>query len=186
VGDAIRRKCHAIHPARLPYENAEFAEIGRWSPRIVEFIGPHRRRRATAGQTEPGGKGPRRRRPRRAGSEGLMRKVAKVSGLAVRIGYPVLIKAAAGGGGRGMPAVPRRRSLATGLARPDRRPSWPSRTEASTSRSTSMPRHVEVQLLGDRRQRRARGGDCVAAAAPKLVEESPAPNLARRGAAGPS
>ena len=71
--------------------------------------------------------------------------------LADRIGYPVLIKAAHGGGGRGMKLVESRRRLADAWAVGGRRGSRPpSATAPSSSRRyVRDAKHVEVQVLGD-------------------------------------
>ena len=95
------------------------------------------------------------------------------------LGFPVLLKAAAGGGGRGMRRVDRAGDLAAALAA--------ARREATAAfgdgtiyveRMVSPARHVEVQLLGDRHGGLAVLGerDCsVQRRHQKLVEESPSP-----------
>ena len=95
------------------------------------------------------------------------------------IGFPLLVKAAAGGGGRGMRRVATRGRAAGRAGRPGRtRRPRRSATARSTSSGRSSPaRHIEVQLLGDddragRRHRRAR-----------LLAPAPPPE-ARRGGAG--
>jgi acetyl-CoA carboxylase biotin carboxylase subunit len=115
------------------------------------------------------------------GSEGLIEQESEAVDLAELIGYPVLIKAAAGGGGRGMRVAYDRATLVAGLAQ--------ARQEAHAAfkdgslyleKYIERPRHIEVQILGDQKgnlvhlwerecslQRRHQ----------KLVEESPAPNL---------
>ncbi|HJP70746.1 MAG TPA: biotin carboxylase N-terminal domain-containing protein [Candidatus Limnocylindria bacterium] len=95
------------------------------------------------------------------------------------IGFPVMLKAAAGGGGRGMRRVDRAEDLAPALAA--------ARREATSAfgdgtiyveRMVAPARHVEVQLLGDRHGGLAVLGerDCsVQRRHQKLVEESPSP-----------
>jgi acetyl/propionyl-CoA carboxylase alpha subunit len=100
---------------------------------------------------------------------------------AQRIGFPVLIKASAGGGGRGMRRVDRAEDFADALA------AAKAEADAAFGDSTVLlekfilnPRHLEVQLAGDRH-----GGlvhlferDCsVQRNNQKLLEEAPAPNL---------
>ena len=95
------------------------------------------------------------------------------------IGFPLLVKAAAGGGGRGMRRVERRRGPA-GRARDRRRPRRPAAFGDGAvylEREVRPARHIEVQLLGDatgrgRGDRRAR-----------LLDPAPPPE-ARRGGAG--
>jgi acetyl/propionyl-CoA carboxylase alpha subunit len=100
---------------------------------------------------------------------------------AERIGFPLLVKAAAGGGGRGMRRVARASDLPAALAAGSR--------EAASSfgdgsvyleREISPARHIEVQLLGDATGRVVALGerDCsLQRRHQKLVEEAPAPGL---------
>ena len=102
-------------------------------------------------------------------------------GAADNIGYPVLIKASAGGGGRGIRIVESPDQFATALNE--------ARTEAERAfgdgsviveRYVQQPRHVEVQLIGDRHGRVEHLGtrECsVQRRYQKLFEEAPAPNL---------
>ena len=102
-------------------------------------------------------------------------------GAADNIGYPVLIKASAGGGGRGIRIVESPDQFATALDE--------ARTEAERAfgdgsviveRYVQQPRHVEVQLIGDRHGRVEHLGtrECsVQRRYQKLFEEAPAPNL---------
>ena len=102
---------------------------------------------------------------------------------AERIGYPVMLKSTAGGGGIGMrPARRRRRARRA----PSRRPSgWRGRTSArrgSSSRSSSArARHIEVQVFGDGEGKVVALGerDCsLQRRNQKVIEETPAPGLA--------
>jgi 3-methylcrotonyl-CoA carboxylase alpha subunit len=98
-----------------------------------------------------------------------------------RIGYPVLVKAAAGGGGKGIRVVFRPQDFSTALGR--------ARSEARRAfgddamiveRYVQRPRHVEVQVLGDRHGRIVDLGtrECsVQRRYQKVLEEAPAPNL---------
>jgi acetyl-CoA carboxylase biotin carboxylase subunit len=100
---------------------------------------------------------------------------------AAEIGFPLLIKAAAGGGGKGMRAVRQGDDLPAALAQ--------ARREAQASfgdgrvyleRAVERPRHVEVQLFGDGSGRVLHLGerDCsLQRRFQKVVEEAPAPNL---------
>ena len=102
--------------------------------------------------------------------------------MAHEIGFPVLIKATAGGGGKGMRVASNDLALKTALsAGPASRPRPPSATPASTSRSTSSdPRHVEVQIIADNHGNVVHlwERDCsMQRRHQKLIEESPAPNL---------
>ena len=100
---------------------------------------------------------------------------------AAKIGYPVLIKASAGGGGRGMRAVMKAEELASALAL--------ARAEAQAGfgdpallieKLIQRPRHLEVQLAGDKHGNLIHlfERECsVQRNYQKLIEEAPAPNL---------
>lgn len=115
------------------------------------------------------------------GSEGLIDKDADVVAIARRIGFPVLIKAASGGGGRGMRVVRSEADVVAAAAS--------ARQEAEAAfkdgsiymeRYIDRPRHIEVQLLGDQHGNVVHlwERDCsMQRRHQKLVEESPAPNL---------
>src|SRR5207247_2304079 len=115
------------------------------------------------------------------GSPGPLGSDKEALKLAREMGYPVLIKAAAGGGGRGMRVAHNDISLQTGLGQ--------ARTEAEAAFKDStlylekyieQPRHVEVQLLGDTHGNLVHlwERDCsLQRRHQKVVEESPAPNL---------
>ncbi len=171
----------AIHPGYgFLSENPHFAEVCRSCK--IEFIGP-----PVDAMRKLGNKNEARRLAQQAkvpvvpGSGGLVDTDAEALKIARDIGYPVLIKAAAGGGGRGMRVARNDISLQAGLKQ--------ARTEAEAAfkdgsvyieKYIEQPRHIEVQLLGDSR------GDLVhlwerdcslQRRHQKLVEESPAPNL---------
>ena len=107
--------------------------------------------------------------------------VAAILTDAARIGFPLLVKAAAGGGGRGMRRVERAEDLPAALAAGSH--------EAASAfgdgtvyleREVQPARHIEVQLLGDRTGSVVAVGerDCsIQRRHQKLVEESPAPGL---------
>ena len=110
-------------------------------------------------------------------------QLASILGEARRIGFPLLVKAAAGGGGRGMRRVASARDLPAALVSGSR--------EAASAfgdgsvyleREIRPARHVEVQLLGDSTGRVVALGerDCsLQRRHQKLVEEAPAPGLSR-------
>src|SRR5262249_31986713 len=105
----------AIHPGYgFLSENAHFAEVCRACK--IEFIGPPTEAMRKLGNKNEAKKLAREARvPLVPGSEGLISKPEEALALAHKIGYPVLIKAAAGGGGRGMRVARNDISLQSGL-----------------------------------------------------------------------
>ena len=115
------------------------------------------------------------------GSEGTVDTLGAARETAARLGYPVILKAAAGGGGIGMVKVADEEALGAGFAAAERRAQAAFGSGALfVERFLEAPRHVEVQVLGD-----AYGGlvhlyerECsIQRRHQKLVEESPAPGL---------
>ncbi|MFO0849415.1 MAG: acetyl-CoA carboxylase biotin carboxylase subunit [Gemmataceae bacterium] len=173
----------AIHPGYgFLSENADFAHKCRACD--IEFIGP-----PEAAMDAVGNKDKAKQLARKAdvptvpGSDGLIHSDEEAVRFADRVGYPVLIKAAAGGGGRGMRVARDAASLRVGLGQ--------ARQEAEAAfkdgsvfleKYLDRPRHVEVQLLGDKHGNVIHlfERDCsLQRRHQKLVEESPSPNLPR-------
>ncbi|MCH6587025.1 MAG: acetyl-CoA carboxylase biotin carboxylase subunit [Proteobacteria bacterium] len=119
------------------------------------------------------------------GSEGAVASAEDAAHLAEQIGYPVLIKAAAGGGGRGMKLAPTQGELLEAFRF--------AQTEAKASfgfdavyleKFLPGPRHIEVQIMADGQGNVAHLGerDCsLQRRHQKLVEESPSPALNAEG-----
>ncbi len=181
LGAARMSGADAIHPGYgFLSENAEFAErceaagltyIGP-QPQIIRLMGDKSAARKFA--VEAGV-------PVSGGSHDPVSGLDDASALARRIGYPVLVKAAAGGGGRGMRIVANEGELKEGLER--------ATAEATASFGSgalylekyhSPVRHVEVQVLGDGKRVVHFGErDCtIQRRHQKLVEEGPSPALA--------
>src|SRR5206468_480456 len=146
VGDV-----QAIHPGYgFLSENAHFAEVCRDCK--IEFIGP-----PPEAMQRLGNKNEARKLAQKAGvpvvpgSEGLITRDEEAVALARAIGFPVLIKAAAGGGGRGMRVVRNDSALQSGL-RAARQEAESAFKDGSVylEKYIEQPRHVEVQVLGDR------------------------------------
>jgi acetyl-CoA carboxylase biotin carboxylase subunit len=174
-------EAQAIHPGYgFLAENAKFAEVCRDCK--IEFIGPPHE-----AMTRLGDKNQARKLAQKAGvpvvpgSEGLIEKDGEAVRLARGIGYPVLIKAAAGGGGRGMRVVREEAGLKAALAAA-RREAESAFKDGSVylEKYIDRPRHIEVQIFGDRHGNIIHLGerDCsLQRRHQKLVEESPAPNF---------
>jgi acetyl-CoA carboxylase, biotin carboxylase subunit len=146
----------------------------------VIFIGP------TAGQIESVGDKLRARTEAQAGEVpvvpgGAVGSAADAAALASRIGYPVLVKAVGGGGGRGMKRVegPEQLAHAMQLAESEAGAAFGD-ARVYIERFVTRGRHVEVQVLGDGRGEVIHLGerDCsVQRRYQKLIEETPAPGM---------
>lgn len=169
----------AIHPGYgFLSENAKFSEICR--KHNIKFIG------ATPEMIEGmGDKASAKKTMRKAGvptvpgSEGLLEDVAEAKKIAKKIKYPVIIKATAGGGGKGMRIIWKEEDL---------QDAWDSaRQEAAASfgndgmymeKYIEEPRHIEIQIVGDQYGKvcHLSERDCsIQRRHQKLVEETPSP-----------
>ncbi len=171
----------AIHPGYgFLAENAHFAGVCRDCH--IEFIGPSPeamallgdkiscKRMAKAAKT-----------PIFPGSEGAIEDEDEAAKVAKDIGYPVIVKASAGGGGRGMRIAHNEVALRTGIAA--------AKLEAQAAfgngavyieKFLEHARHVEIQVLGDKHGNAIHlsGRDCTSQRRhQKLVEEGPPPNV---------
>ena len=178
---AQRKRVDAIHPGYgFLSENAEFAE------RVIEagitWIGP-----PPEAMRKLGDKVSARQVARAAGvpvvpgSDGALEDLEQARTFADEFGYPVLLKAAHGGGGRGMRVVQRAAELeeAWHAARSEARAAFGS-AELFIERYLARPRHIEVQILGDKHGDIVHlfERDCsVQRRHQKVVEIAPAPNL---------
>jgi acetyl-CoA carboxylase biotin carboxylase subunit len=171
----------AIHPGYgFLSENPHFAEVCRTCR--IEFIGPPQEAMRMLGNKNEARKLAQKVGvPVVPGSEGLLETDEQALQLAQTIGYPVLIKAAAGGGGRGMRVARNDISLRSGLhaARQEAEKAFKDGS-VYLEKYVEQPRHVEVQILADRHGNTVHlwERDCsLQRRHQKLVEESPAPNL---------
>jgi acetyl-CoA carboxylase, biotin carboxylase subunit len=171
----------AIHPGYgFLSENEHFAEVCQSCN--IKFIGPSPSAIAQCGDkvaakvlAKQAGV------PTVPGSDGPIETEDEALQIARRIGFPVLIKAAAGGGDRGMRVAHNEPSLVTGY--------HAARTEAEKAFKDSTvylekyiekPRHVEIQIIGDQHGNVVHLGerDCsLQRRHQKLLEESPCPVL---------
>ncbi len=171
----------AIHPGYgFLAENAEFAQICKASN--ITFIGPLSEQIQAMGD-----KASARRLATNAGvatipgSEGILGDADQALEVAEEIGFPVLIKASAGGGGKGM-RVARDAEQFTqmfSLAQNEALAAF-GNGDVYVERLLERPRHVEIQVLGDSHGRVVHLGerDCsIQRRHQKLVEESPSPAL---------
>ena len=148
---ARRTGADAVHPGYgFLSENADFAEA--CAKAGVTFIGP------PASAMRMLGSKTRARRaadaagmPRVPGSVTGLADVAEALRVAAGIGYPVMLKAAAGGGGKGMRAVTRAEDLGAAFtaASSEAERSFGS-GEVYLEKLIERPRHIEFQVLGDR------------------------------------
>src|SRR5215211_4920540 len=184
IAAAEKTNVDALHPGYgFLSENAEFAEMCRECN--IEFIGPpHDAMRKLGNKNEAKKLARAAKVPLVPGSEGLIATEEEALKIARQIGYPVLIKAAAGGGGRGMRVARNDVSLVSGFqsARQEAEAAFKDGS-VFLEKYLEQPRHIEVQLLGDTHGNiiHLYERDCsLQRRHQKLVEESPAPNLPTR------
>jgi acetyl-CoA carboxylase, biotin carboxylase subunit len=181
VRAAREARADAVHPGYgFLSENWRFAEACRNAG--ITFVGPPsdvlrkmgqkieaRRMAANAGV------------PVLPGSDGPVPSAAAARMVADVIGYPVMLKAAAGGGGIGMALVSSPERLDSGFAAAERRAGSAFGDAAVyVERAIERPRHVEVQVLADNHGTLIHlfERDCsIQRRHQKLVEEAPAPRL---------
>ncbi len=171
----------AIHPGYgFLAENAHFAEICRSCK--IEFIGPPvAAMRALGDKVEAKKLAKKAKVPTVPGSDGAVDDEKQALEIADKIGYPVIIKAAAGGGGRGMRAAHNDVSLQAGLrqAQAEAENAFKDAT-VYIEKYVEYCRHVEVQVLADLHGNAIHlwERDCsLQRRHQKLVEESPSPVL---------
>ncbi len=171
----------AIHPGYgFLSENAEFSEICVQSG--LEFIGP------TPAQISSMGDKSRARQkmnevgvPTIPGSDSVVSDVDEARELAKEIGFPIMIKASAGGGGKGIRIVedPARFVNLLNAAQAEAKASF-SDGGVYLERCIQRPRHVEIQVFGDAKGRIVHLGErecSIQRRHQKLVEEAPSPAL---------
>ena len=171
----------AIHPGYgFLSENAKFAEIVeahdiKWigpKPEHIRTMGDKVTAKKTAGELGL---------PLVPGSPGAVESVEEAKRIAAEIGYPVLVKAASGGGGRGMKVVPEESQLESLMSQ--------AKSEAKSAfgddtvyleKYLGNPRHIEFQVFGDGNGNAIHLGerDCsLQRRHQKVLEEAPSPVL---------
>src|ERR1700737_5430160 len=176
-----RTRSEAVHPGYgFLSENAAFAEALAGAG--IVFIGPHPGAIAAMGDKIES-----KRPPAAAGVAtvpghlGVIADEEEAARVADEVGYPVMIKASAGGGGKGMRIAYSRDDIASGFAR--------ARSEAKSSFGDERvfiekyirdPRHVEIQVLGDKHGNVIHLGErecSITRRNQKIIEEAPSPLL---------
>ena len=169
----------AIHPGYgFLSENANFAKVCEASeitfigprPEIIEMMGEKDRARRevkTAGL------------PTIPGSDGVIEGEEQLAKEAIHIGYPLIIKASAGGGGRGMRVVRSQDELLSAYqtARSEAQQAFGT-PDVYAEKFLEHPRHIEFQVLGDQHGKVIHLGErecSIQRRHQKLVEESPSP-----------
>ncbi len=176
---AVITNSDAIHPGYgFLAENADFAEI--CEAHDIKFIGP-----TSAMIRKMGDKAEAKRIMKEAGvptvpgSDGIIDDADEAMTLAGGMGYPVIIKATAGGGGKGMRIAHNEKELKKNFdtARAEAEKAF-GNPGVYIEKYVQNPRHIEIQLLGDGKGNVIHLGerDCsIQRRHQKLIEESPSP-----------
>jgi acetyl-CoA carboxylase biotin carboxylase subunit len=171
----------AIHPGYgFLAENAEFAEICESCG--ITFIGPkpeHIRAmgdkiKAKKTMADIGVNGI-------PGSDGAIESLREIKKVISRIGYPIMLKAAAGGGGKGMRIARNEDELESGfrMAQAEAKAAF-NDNRIYVEKLVNKPRHIEVQVLGDSHGNFVALGErecSIQRRHQKLIEESPSPGV---------
>jgi acetyl-CoA carboxylase biotin carboxylase subunit len=175
----------AIHPGYgFLSENADFAERVERSGFV--FIGPHPENIRLMGDKVSAKQAMQKAGvPCVPGSEGALPEDPKeIVRIARKVGYPVIIKAAGGGGGRGMRVVHTEAALlnAVNMTRSEAQAAFSNPT-VYMERYLENPRHIEIQVLTDSHKNALYLGerDCsMQRRHQKIIEEAPAPELTEK------
>jgi acetyl-CoA carboxylase biotin carboxylase subunit len=171
----------AIHPGYgFLSENANFAKVCEASeitfigpkPEVIEMMGEKdraRREMKAAGL------------PTIPGSDGVVEGEEQLAAEAKRIGYPLILKASAGGGGRGMRMVRSGEELLSAYqtARSEAQQAFGT-PDVYVEKFLEHPRHIEFQVLGDQHGKVIHLGErecSIQRRHQKLLEESPSPGI---------
>jgi acetyl-CoA carboxylase, biotin carboxylase subunit len=181
LGAAEQTKAEAIHPGYgFLAENPRFAEICESSGFV--FIGPQ-----PAMIKLMGNKSLARQEMKKArlyvlaGSDEVVQDLAEATRIAKRMGYPVILKAAAGGGGKGLRIARTRAQLEEqfGLAQNEAKSSF-NDSSLYVEKYLSNSRHIEIQVIGDKHGNVVALGErecSIQRKHQKLIEESPSPYI---------
>ncbi|HHZ18326.1 MAG TPA: acetyl-CoA carboxylase biotin carboxylase subunit [Acholeplasmataceae bacterium] len=179
ISAAVASGCNAIHPGYgFLAENDRFATIVERCN--LKFIGP-----SGAVMARLGNKSEARRLakelgiPTVEGSDGPVENVATAAGIAARIGYPVLIKAVSGGGGKGISIINNTEELYRlfELTRHEAEVNFGD-SQVYIEKYIENPRHIEVQIIADSFGNTVHLGErdrSVQRRNQKIIEEAPSP-----------
>ncbi len=172
-----RSKADAVHPGYgFLSENAEFAreiiKLGKTfigpSPDIIDFLGNKVQAKKLGEKVGL---------PVLPGSDGFVKTLKEAITIANKIGYPIIIKAAFGGGGRGMEIVEAEDDLKIAMEGCQLIAlKYFGREEVLIEKSVNAPRHVEIQFMGDNFGNIVHLGDrecTIQRSHQKLIEEAP-------------
>ena len=179
IETALQRGADAIHPGYgFLSENAEFAEACHAAGLV--FIGPpveaiRKMGSKTAARKLAIAAGA----PVVPGTEAPLKKIEEARATASTLGYPVLLKAAAGGGGKGMRRVDREADLESAVrdASSEALHAFKS-DEVYIEKLVLEPRHIEIQILGDQHGHLIHLGErecSIQRRHQKVIEECPSP-----------
>jgi acetyl-CoA carboxylase biotin carboxylase subunit len=171
----------AIHPGYgFLSENANFAKVCEASE--ITFIGPKPEVIEMMGEKDRARREMKSRGlPTIPGSDGVVEGEDQLSKEAARVGFPLILKAAAGGGGRGMRVVRTKDELlaAYQTARSEAQQAFGT-PDVYMEKFLEHPRHIEIQVLGDQHGKVIHLGErecTIQRRHQKLVEESPSPAI---------
>ena len=174
----------AIHPGYgFLAENAKFSKICKKNH--IKFIGASAEMINSMGDKAKAKETMKRAGvPTIPGSKGIIKEFSSLKKIALEIGFPVMLKATAGGGGKGMRLVWKEEEL---------KPNWENaKNEAKASfgddamyleKFIEKPRHIEIQIISDQKGRAAHLSerDCsIQRRHQKLVEETPSPFMTKK------
>ena len=181
ISAAVITGADAIHPGvGFLSENADFARVV--NAHGLTFIGPRIEHITAMGdKVEAKRTAAESGLPLVPGSDGAVDTVEEAEKVAAEVGYPVLVKAASGGGGRGMKVAPTADDLAEAFssARSEAKAAFGDDT-VYIERYLDNPRHIEIQVVADSHGNVIHLGErecSVQRRHQKLLEEAPSPVL---------
>ena len=174
----------AIHPGYgFLSENSKFSKICQEhkikfigaSPEMIDKMGDKASAKATMKKAGV---------PTIPGSEGIVDNLEDAQKIAQKIGYPIMLKATAGGGGKGMRIVPKAKDLLKAWedARQESKASFDN-DDMYIEKFIENPRHIEIQIIGDSKGEAAHLSerDCsIQRRHQKLIEETPSPFMTEK------